>query len=140
MVPRTTKSTISFGHPFTLEGDGPWPAGLYELEVDEEPLATDGQQQGWRRVATILHVPGPRPGERQALRVDPATLAAAMAADAAATGGPPPAAPTPAAAPAVTAPMGEEQRERAWLTPPVLVPLAVLVGAALSAMFGPFGR
>lgn len=133
MVPRTTQSTVSFGHPFTLEGAGPWPPGLYELEVDEEPLAMAGMQRGWRRVATILHVPGPGPGERQALRVDPAALAAALAADAAQAAAAPPAREAEAAAPPAA-------DGRPWLTPPVLVPLAVLAGATLSALFGPFGR
>ena len=38
---RTTLSTIEFVHPFTLNHDiGELPAGIYELEIDEDEIQT----------------------------------------------------------------------------------------------------
>lgn len=142
MNPRTTRSTVSFGHPFSMGGGGPWPPGLYEVEVDEEPVGTGIGHPAWRRVATIIHVPGERPGERQALRVEPTDLAGALAADVAASAAAPPppgVIPPPPSPPEAIAPTPPAADARPWLTPPVLVPLAVAAGALLSGIFGPFG-
>jgi len=48
---RTTRSTVSFQRPFTLNRDvGELPAGSYDIEIDEEELqATD--RTAYRRIA-----------------------------------------------------------------------------------------
>lgn len=53
---RTTRSTVSFQRPFTLNRDvGELPAGSYEIEIDEDELhATD--RTAYRRVAIYFFV------------------------------------------------------------------------------------
>jgi hypothetical protein len=82
---RTTETTVTFRRPFTLGAlDGPQPAGTYRLVVEEEQIP-GLSFVAFRRVATLLHVPGdPVPGgTRQVVSVLPDELAEAVAADAA---------------------------------------------------------
>ena len=53
---RTTRSTVSFQRPFTLNRDvGELPAGSYEIEIDEDELqATD--RTAYRRIAIYFFV------------------------------------------------------------------------------------
>lgn len=76
---RTTKSTVTFGAPFTVNGDvGELPAGTYDIEVDEEPIG-GVESTAYRRVATLLLVRGV--GSTRSVQVDPKDLEAALQAD-----------------------------------------------------------
>ena len=81
---RTTETTVTFTHPFTLPPlDGPQPAGTYRLVTDEEEI------QGisflaFQRVATMLHLPAvslPDGGHQRIVVIDPEEIAAALQAD-----------------------------------------------------------
>jgi hypothetical protein len=53
---RTTKSSVSFRAPFTLQGvEGKLPAGTYDIETDEE-LVTTSDRTAYRRIATLIHI------------------------------------------------------------------------------------
>jgi hypothetical protein len=83
MTMRTIVKTVAFLHPFRLSGvDEEQPAGNYEVETDEE-LIEDMSFLGYRRIATLIHLPvlASRPGIRQTLTIDPAELATVMEAD-----------------------------------------------------------
>ena len=82
MGTRSTKTTITFAHPFTLSDvDGAQPAGTYRLVVDEEEIS-GLSFVGFRRIATLLHVPAmSASGSSQVYQVDPVELAAALASD-----------------------------------------------------------
>ncbi|MGP8232283.1 MAG: hypothetical protein ACLQL2_06400 [Methylovirgula sp.] len=83
MSTRTTETTVTFEHPFTLSSvDGAQPAGTYRLITDEEEIS-GLSFIGFRRVATSLYVPAASaPGSSvQVFQVDPAELAAALASD-----------------------------------------------------------
>jgi hypothetical protein len=85
MATRTTETTVTFVHPFTLSSvDGIQPAGTYCLTTDEEQLP-GLSFDAFRRFATLLHLPAdPRPDStRHVVQVDPQELAEALAADAA---------------------------------------------------------
>ena len=58
MTTRTTTKTVTFAHPFLLKGiDRILPAGDYRLVTDEELI--DGVSfQVYRRVSTMIFVPG----------------------------------------------------------------------------------
>jgi hypothetical protein len=58
MQSRTTRSTVTFGHPFVLPGyPDELPAGAYEVLAEEELL--EGLSfEAWRRTATYLTVRG----------------------------------------------------------------------------------
>jgi len=90
MTMRTSSRTVTFARPFTLSGiDGPQPPGTYTVETDEEPI-DDSSPPAYRRVATMIRLPG-RPGSGelvQVVTVDPEELAAALLRD-----GAPPASP-----------------------------------------------
>lgn len=83
MIERTTKAIVTFARPFVLAGfDQKLPAGNYLVETDEE-LLQGLSFPAYRRVATTFYVdalPG-RPGERQAWRIDPEALDAALVRD-----------------------------------------------------------
>jgi hypothetical protein len=85
MIERSTTMTVSFSRPFRLAGfDQELPAGDYVVETDEE-LLQGLSFPAYRRVATTLYVdvlPG-RPGQRQAWRIEPEALDAALVRDAA---------------------------------------------------------
>ncbi len=76
MSVRTTRQTVTFASPFALSGiEGLQPAGTYTIETDEELLA-DMSFPAYRRIATLLFLPG-RPGSAvtgQIVSVDPSEL------------------------------------------------------------------
>src|SRR6185437_7384316 len=83
MMNRTSSRTVTFLHSFKLTGVADaQPAGRYLVETDEELL------QGvsfpvYRRLSTLIRLPG-RPGTMELSRVvdiDPAELASALARD-----------------------------------------------------------
>ncbi len=83
MTDRTTETTVTFRHPFSLSAlDTAQPAGTYRLVIDEEEIA-GLSFAAYRRTATMLHVPAvPIPGGlNEVFLVDPAELAAALEAD-----------------------------------------------------------
>jgi hypothetical protein len=84
MTTRTTHTQVTFRRPFTLSSlQAMQPAGTYSVETDEEQV--DGLSfNAFRRLTTILHLPAnPAPGAtRQAVQIDAAELAGALAADA----------------------------------------------------------
>ncbi|MGF6232167.1 hypothetical protein QFZ27_006122 [Inquilinus ginsengisoli] len=90
MTMRTSSRTVTFARPFTLSGiDGPQPPGTYTVETDEEHF-DDSSPPVYRRVATMIRLPG-RSGSGelvQVVTVDPDELAAALLRD-----GAPPASP-----------------------------------------------
>jgi hypothetical protein len=57
MAVRTTETTVTFRHPFTLTSlDRPQPAGSYRHVTDEEEIL-GLSFLAFRRKATMLHVP-----------------------------------------------------------------------------------
>lgn len=83
MTMRTTSRTVTFTHPFVLSGIvEEQPAGTYTVETDEE-LIGNGSLTAYRRISTLIRLPG-RPGSlvlEQVVDLDPAELAAALARD-----------------------------------------------------------
>lgn len=83
MTVRTTETTATFRHPFTLASvEKPQPAGTYRLVMDEEEIA-GLSFLAFRRIATMLHVPAiavlGQPS--QVFVIDPDEFAAALKAD-----------------------------------------------------------
>ncbi|WP_037503146.1 hypothetical protein [Sphingomonas jaspsi] len=77
---RTTKSTITFRSPFSLNSDvGELPAGTYDVEIDEEEILAVSHT-GYRRTAAYIYVNSP--GSTRMLVFDPAQLDAALERDA----------------------------------------------------------
>jgi hypothetical protein len=76
---RTTRKTVTFSNPFSLEGVGRMlPAGSYEVITDEE-LIEGLSFPVYRRVATMMLVPGQsRQASVEMLSLDPHDLAAAI--------------------------------------------------------------
>jgi hypothetical protein len=84
MPTRTTETTVTFRHSFTLAAvDGVQPAGTYRLVTDEEQIS-ELSFVAFRRMSTMLHLPAtPSPGcRRDVVCVDPVELAEALKADA----------------------------------------------------------
>lgn len=84
---RTTTTTVVFMHPFMLgSGEGPFPAGSYLVETDEE-LIPGLSFQAYRRIRTTMNVPAARGIHRvlQTLTIDPTELEEALRLDAAST-------------------------------------------------------
>lgn len=83
MTIRTISKTVTFSHPFRLDGlEEPQPAGDYQIETDEE-LMDSLSFIGYHRLATLIHL-HPRadqPGMVQEMTIDPAQLDIALAAD-----------------------------------------------------------
>ena len=82
---RTTETTVTFRHPFTLTAiDGIQPAGTYRLVTDEQQIP-GLSFVAFQRMTTALYLPSrPSPGcKREVVNVDPAELADALKADAA---------------------------------------------------------
>ena len=80
---RTKETTVTFCRRFALAAvEGLQPAGTYRLVIDEEEIP-GLSFAAFRRVATMLHLPAdPAPGVLcQVVYIDPAELAAALAAD-----------------------------------------------------------
>jgi hypothetical protein len=84
MTVRTTRTTVTFRHPFSLKGaDGPLPAGDYRVLTDEELI--DGLSfLAYRRVATLIFPLAIGPNSAGMLTIDPQDLAAAQERDRAA--------------------------------------------------------
>ena len=76
---RTTRSTVTFAHPFVLErSTGELPAGNYEMETDEdEIIASD--RTAYRRAAVYFYVESP--GSTRMLVIDPDQLDSALERD-----------------------------------------------------------
>jgi len=85
MTTRTRRKFVTFRNPFELKGVGrTLPAGSYEVVTDEELLEALSFPV-YRRVATMIIVPGLPPraaSSTEMLNIDPAHLAAAEARDA----------------------------------------------------------
>ncbi len=83
MNTRSTRSTVTFAHPFHIAGyEGDLPAGDYEVVVDED-LLQGLSFEAWRRSASYLLIGG-RAGSRgptEMRPVDPRDLEAALARD-----------------------------------------------------------
>lgn len=80
MIARTKHETVTFSHPFSLDGvSGVLPAGDYEVITDEE-LIEGLSFPVYRRVATMMMVPAQASVEM--LTVDPLNLAVAKERDA----------------------------------------------------------
>ena len=84
MSSRTTTTTVTFAHPFSLSGlDEPHPAGTYTVQTDEEPI--EGLSfLAYRRIATVILLPLRHggTGSFQAVSVTPESLGAAQAREA----------------------------------------------------------
>ncbi len=84
MSVRTTETTATFRRPFLLAAIGDLqPAGVYRVVTDEEEIP-GLSFTAFQRTATMLHLPaiGVVAATSQVVPVDPADLAAALAADA----------------------------------------------------------
>jgi hypothetical protein len=82
---RTTTTTVTFRHPFSLPGaDRMVPAGDYRVVTDEE-LIEGLSFPAYHRVSTAIFVPGTQPGSWEMLPIDPRDLAAAQERDREAT-------------------------------------------------------
>ena len=83
MITRTRDKTWTFGRPFMLKGvDRLLPAGDYRVTTDEE-LIEGLSFPVYRRVATMIFVPGPAQRSFEMITIDPADLQAAQKRDAA---------------------------------------------------------
>ena len=84
MPERTTHSSVTFLHPFSLVGlDGVQPAGTYTIETVEETL-DNLSFVAYLRVSTTIVVPavGTPTRQRQVVTIDPRDLEAAQKRDA----------------------------------------------------------
>ncbi|MGB9364703.1 MAG: hypothetical protein WCE79_01690 [Xanthobacteraceae bacterium] len=76
MLTRTRDQTWTFGKPFLLKGvDRLLPAGSYRVATDEE-LIEGLSFPAYRRVATMMFVPGSNGTSLEMLTIDPAELQA----------------------------------------------------------------
>ena len=83
MTVRTTSKTVTFMHPFNLNGmDKTQPAGTYTVETDEELLQTS--LPAYRRISTLMRLPARSIGAMltQIVETNPVELARALARDA----------------------------------------------------------
>ena len=78
MTVRTRTSSAVFHHAFELKGiDRRLPAGTYPVEIDEELI--DGLSfSAYRRIQTVITVPGMAAASTETLAIDPADLEAAL--------------------------------------------------------------
>jgi len=75
---RTNRKTVTFKMPFSLEGIGrSLPAGPYEVITDEE-LIEGLSFPVYRRIATMMLVPGQLGRSVEMVTIDPLELAAAL--------------------------------------------------------------
>lgn len=78
MTTRTSRKTVTFKMPFSLEGIGrSLPAGSYEVITDEE-LVEGLSFPVYRRIATMMLVPGQLSRSVEMVTVDPLALAGAL--------------------------------------------------------------
>jgi hypothetical protein len=86
MTMRSRRETITFSHPFQIKGiDRLLPAGAYEVITDEEMI--EGLSfASFRRVATMIMVPGaaPRSSSMEMISISAVDLAEAQRIDASA--------------------------------------------------------
>ena len=83
MTIRTTSETVTFHHPFWLNGvDRELPPGDYRVLTDEE-LIEGLSFPAYHRVSTVIFVPAPSGSAVEMVTIDPADLAAAQQRDAA---------------------------------------------------------
>jgi len=83
MITRTQRATTSFEQPFLLRGvDRMLPPGTYEIATEEE-LIEGLSFPVYRRVSTVIFVPGQLASSIEMVTIDPVDLAAAEARDAA---------------------------------------------------------
>jgi hypothetical protein len=83
VITRTRDKTWTFGRPFMLKGvDRLLPAGDYRVTTDEE-LIEGLSFPVYRRVATMIFVPGPAQRSFEMVTIDPEDLRAAHKRDAA---------------------------------------------------------
>ena len=84
MITRTRSKSVVFGHPFDLKGvDRILPPGEYKVVTDEQ-LIEELSFPVYRRVATMIFVPGsPRSSSVEMVTIDPRDLEAAQERDAA---------------------------------------------------------
>jgi len=83
MITRTRDKTWTFRRPFWLKGvDRLLPAGDYRVTTDEE-LIEGLSFPVYRRVATMIFIPGPAQRGLEMITIDPADLQAAQQQDAA---------------------------------------------------------
>jgi hypothetical protein len=76
---RTTKSTVTFRSPFTLNDSvGDLPSGTYDIEIDEEEIPGT-ERTAYRRVTTLLFVQSH--GSTRTLTVDSKHLEEALRRD-----------------------------------------------------------
>jgi hypothetical protein len=84
MTVRTTTRTVTFTRPFILKGlEEEQPAGSYTVETDEE-LLEGASVPAYRRIATLIRLPG-RPGSAvlgYVVDIDAEELAVALEKDA----------------------------------------------------------
>ena len=81
MSERSTETTVTFAHPFTLKAcDTTLSPGTYRLVVEEEEIL-GLSFPAYRRTATTLHTPAIpfRSGHRQAFPIEPGELEGALA-------------------------------------------------------------
>jgi hypothetical protein len=84
MTVRTTSKTVTFMHPFNLNGmDKMQPAGTYTVETDEELLQTSSFP-AYRRISTLMRLPARSIGTMltQIVETNPVELARALERDA----------------------------------------------------------
>jgi hypothetical protein len=84
MKERITRRSVTFLHPFSLDGvDGVQPAGTYTIETVEEPLG-NLSFIAYRRVSTAIVLPSSNTPalRRQVVTIDPRDLEAAQKRDA----------------------------------------------------------
>lgn len=112
MLTRTTRTSVTFAHPFFLgDVEETLPAGTYDIDTEEELL--EGLSfHAYRRVLTVVHLPADagQPGIRRSLTTRPEDLDIALAQDAGASPVPRPAAPT---RPERPAPIQDDALDRA---------------------------
>jgi hypothetical protein len=82
MTTRTQRTTSSFTRPFMLRGvDHLLPPGTYEVVTEEELI--DGLSfPVYRRLSTVMFVPGASPSRLEMVTIDPLDLATAQERDA----------------------------------------------------------
>ena len=83
MTVRTTETTVTFEHPFTLKAlGGPQPAGVYRIVIDEEEIL-GLSFLAFRRTATMLQLPALQTygSTIEIIRIDRQELDAALEAD-----------------------------------------------------------
>jgi hypothetical protein len=80
MMSRTTSRTVTFRHPFTLDGFGRVQPGSYIVDTEEELLDTV-LFQAWKRASTIIRLGCS--GRVQDVPIDPEQLNNALLQDSA---------------------------------------------------------